>query len=77
MWNLSLPSWEFVVRALIVYGVLLVLLRITGKRRVGQIAPFDLILMLVLSNMHVKRGYLVKAGFPKLRASGAIPDSPN
>ena len=28
----------------------IVLLRITGKRQVGQLAPFDLVLLLVLSN---------------------------
>ena len=50
MWNLSLPWWEFIVRGLIVYGFLLILLRITGKRQVGQMAPFDLVLLLVLSN---------------------------
>ena len=50
MWSLSLPWWEFVLRALIVYGVLIVLLRLTGKRQVGQLAPFDLVLLLVLSN---------------------------
>ena len=50
MWNLSLPWWEFVVRALVVYVFLLVLLRITGKRQVGQLDPFDLVLLLVLSN---------------------------
>ena len=50
MWNLSLPWWEFVVRALIVYGFLLILLRLTGKRQIGQMSPFDLVLLLVLSN---------------------------
>jgi uncharacterized membrane protein YcaP (DUF421 family) len=50
MWNLSLPWWEFVVRALIVYGFLLLLLRLTGKRQIGQMSPFDLVLLLVLSN---------------------------
>src|SRR6266576_6883654 len=51
MWNISLPHWwEFVVRAVIVYGFLLVILRLTGKRQVGQLAPFDLLLLLVLSN---------------------------
>src|ERR1017187_2734862 len=50
MWQLSLPWWEFIVRALIVYTFLVVLLRMTGKRQVGQLAPFDLILLLVLSN---------------------------
>jgi uncharacterized membrane protein YcaP (DUF421 family) len=50
MWKLSLPWWEFIVRGLIVYMFLLVVLRITGKRQTGQLAPFDLVLLLVLSN---------------------------
>jgi len=50
MWTLSLPWWQFVVRALIIYAFLLILLRISGKRQVGQMAPFDLVLLLVLSN---------------------------
>ena len=50
MWQLSLPWWEFVVRALVVYAFLMVLLRITGRRQIGQLAPFDLVLLLVLSN---------------------------
>jgi len=51
MWAISLPHWwEFIVRAVVVYLFLLVLLRITGKRQVGQLAPFDLVLLLVLSN---------------------------
>lgn len=50
MWNISVPWWELVTRGLIVYVFLLALLRITGKRQVGQLAPFDLVLLLVLSN---------------------------
>jgi uncharacterized membrane protein YcaP (DUF421 family) len=50
MWNLSLPWWEFIARAIVVYIFLLVVLRLTGKRQVGQLAPFDLVLLLVLSN---------------------------
>jgi len=50
MWTLSVAWWELIVRAVIVYGLLLLLLRITGKRQVGQLAPFDLVLLLVLSN---------------------------
>jgi uncharacterized membrane protein YcaP (DUF421 family) len=50
MWNLSVPVWELIVRSVIVYGFLLILLRVTGKRQVGQLAPFDLVLLLVLSN---------------------------
>jgi uncharacterized membrane protein YcaP (DUF421 family) len=50
MLNMSIPWWELIVRSLVVYAFLLVILRITGKRQVGQLAPFDLVLLLVLSN---------------------------
>jgi uncharacterized membrane protein YcaP (DUF421 family) len=50
MWKLSLPWWEFIARAIVVYIFLLAILRLTGKRQVGQLAPFDLVLLLVLSN---------------------------
>lgn len=50
MWAMSLKWWEFVVRALLVYGFLIAILRLTGKRQIGQLAPFDLVLLLVLSN---------------------------
>lgn len=51
MWELGVPSWwHLVVRAVIVYFFLVGLLRLTGRRQVGQLAPFDLVLLLVLSN---------------------------
>src|SRR5207247_3481558 len=50
MWIMSLRWWEFIVRALVVYGFLLIILRVSGKRQIGQLAPFDLVLLLVLSN---------------------------
>jgi uncharacterized membrane protein YcaP (DUF421 family) len=50
MWKASLPWWEFIIRGLIIYVFMVVILRITGKRQIGQLAPFDLILLLVLSN---------------------------
>ena len=50
MFTLAIPWFEFVVRGVVVYVFLLVMLRITGRRQVGQLAPFDLVLLLVLSN---------------------------
>jgi uncharacterized membrane protein YcaP (DUF421 family) len=50
MWNLSLHWWEFILRGIIVYFFLILLLRGTGKRQIGQMSPFDLVLLLVLSN---------------------------
>jgi len=50
MWKIAIPIWELVARGVIVYVFLIALLRLTGKRQVGQLAPFDLVLLLVLSN---------------------------
>jgi uncharacterized membrane protein YcaP (DUF421 family) len=51
MWSIELPCWyDFLIRATVVYIFLLVILRLTGKRQVGQLAPFDLVLLLILSN---------------------------
>src|SRR3954470_19390010 len=49
MFDLSIPWWEFIVRAGTVYLVLLVMVRLTGKRTVGQFTPFDLVVVLLLS----------------------------
>jgi uncharacterized membrane protein YcaP (DUF421 family) len=50
IWQPAVPWLELVLRALVVYVFLIVALRLTGKRQVGQLAPFDLVLLLVLSN---------------------------
>jgi uncharacterized membrane protein YcaP (DUF421 family) len=48
------PGWlvlqQIVVRSAVVYGFLLIVIRLMGKRQIGQLAPFDLVLLLVLSN---------------------------
>lgn len=50
MWEMNVPWWELVLRGVVVYVFLLVFLRLTGKRQTGQYAPFDLVLLLILSN---------------------------
>jgi uncharacterized membrane protein YcaP (DUF421 family) len=50
MWIATVALGEIFLRSLIVYFFLILLLRLTGKRQVGQLAPFDLVLLLVLSN---------------------------
>jgi uncharacterized membrane protein YcaP (DUF421 family) len=49
MFDMSLPWWEFILRGVIVYCVLLVLVRVSGKRTVGQFTPFDLLVVMLLS----------------------------
>lgn len=48
LFGTSMPWWEFILRATLVYLVVLLLVRITGKRTVGQFTPFDLILVVLL-----------------------------
>lgn len=49
MFDMQLPWWEFVVRAGVVYLALLAMVRLSGKRTVGQFTPFDLVVVLLLS----------------------------
>ena len=50
MFNLSVPLWEIALRAVVVYAFLLLLLRVGGRRQIGQLSPFDFVLVLVVSN---------------------------
>lgn len=50
MFKLGTPALELVVRATLVYVVVLVGLRVAGKREVGQFTPFDLVLVLLIAN---------------------------
>ena len=49
MLDMHLPWWEFVLRAGVVYLFLLTLVRLSGKRTVGQFTPFDLVVVVLLS----------------------------
>ena len=42
MFELAMPWWEFVLRACIVYFILLAMIRASGKRTMGQFTPFDM-----------------------------------
>src|SRR5512143_110006 len=54
MWNdifvLGVPLLEKIVRPIVVYLALVILLRIFGKRELAQLNPFDLVVLLSLSN---------------------------
>ena len=50
MFVLGLPILEKVLRPIIVYVFLIVGLRLSGKRELAQLNPFDLIVLLTLSN---------------------------
>jgi uncharacterized membrane protein YcaP (DUF421 family) len=50
MFQLPLPILEKLLRPIVVYLVLVLLLRLFGKRELAQLNPFDLVVLLSLSN---------------------------
>jgi uncharacterized membrane protein YcaP (DUF421 family) len=50
MFHLGLPIVEKVLRPIIVYVFLVLSLRLAGKRELAQLNPFDLVVLLTLSN---------------------------
>ena len=50
MWLFNNTLLEIILRSAIIYVVVLIGLRLTGKREVGQMTPFDLVLLLLIAN---------------------------
>jgi uncharacterized membrane protein YcaP (DUF421 family) len=50
MFALGLPILEKIIRPIIVYFTLIIGLRLAGKRELAQLNPFDLVVLLTLSN---------------------------
>ena len=50
MFFLGLPIAEKIIRPVIVYAFLIVGLRLAGKRELAQLNPFDLVVLLTISN---------------------------
>ncbi len=50
LFHLSAPWWHFVLRAVAIYVMVMLLMRLSGKRAVGQFTPFDLVLLILIGN---------------------------
>jgi len=50
LFHLAIPWWELVIRSVGIYIVLLIGLRVFGKREVGQFTLFDLVFVLLVAN---------------------------
>jgi len=50
MFALAAPAWDIILRTALIYLALLIGLRIAGKREIGQMTVFDLVVLLLLSN---------------------------
>lgn len=88
MFSLDVNGWSIVGRTLIVYGALLVALRFAGKRELGQMTPFDLVVILLVANAVqnamvgsdtsvtgglIAAGILISANFAVARARERLP----
>ena len=51
MFTLGVPVWERIARAILVYFFVVIALRLAGKREIGALNPFDLVVLLFLSNI--------------------------
>jgi uncharacterized membrane protein YcaP (DUF421 family) len=49
MFHPDVNVWEVVLRVLVVYAGLFILIRLTGKKELGQLAPMDFLAMLMVS----------------------------
>jgi uncharacterized membrane protein YcaP (DUF421 family) len=50
LFQLSAPWWTFVLRGVVIYLMVMAMMRVSGKRAVGQFTPFDLILLILIGN---------------------------
>jgi uncharacterized membrane protein YcaP (DUF421 family) len=50
VFDLSIPLWEIVLRTAVVYVSVLTLLRLAGKRELGQMTAADLVVILIIAN---------------------------
>jgi uncharacterized membrane protein YcaP (DUF421 family) len=50
MFHLGTPLWQITVRSVLVYAGVLLVLRLAGKRELGQMTVFDLVLILLIAN---------------------------
>jgi len=50
MFVLAVPILEKIIRPIIIYAFLVISLRLSGKRELVQLNPFDLVVLLTLSN---------------------------
>jgi uncharacterized membrane protein YcaP (DUF421 family) len=50
LWRPETALWALVVRAVVVYVFMGIALRVAGRRELGQMTTFDLVLLLVLAN---------------------------
>jgi uncharacterized membrane protein YcaP (DUF421 family) len=50
LYTLTVPVWNLILRAVVVYLSVLIILRIAGKRQLAQMSPTEFVAILLISN---------------------------
>jgi uncharacterized membrane protein YcaP (DUF421 family) len=50
VFHLAIPAWDIALRSLVVFAAFVVVLRVAGKRELGQFTLTDLVLILLVAN---------------------------
>jgi uncharacterized membrane protein YcaP (DUF421 family) len=50
MFTFGTPAWTILIRTVLIYLTILIGLRLTGKREIGQMTVFDLVVLLLIAN---------------------------
>ena len=49
MFDMTVSWWELAVRGALVYIAVLIMVRLSGKRTIGEFSPFDVIVLLLVA----------------------------
>ncbi len=49
MFEMTLPLWQLPLRAALVYVAVLTMIRLSGKRTIGEFSPFDVVVLLLIA----------------------------
>ncbi len=52
-WRVCRVAWTIFIRTVIIYFIILIIMRILGKREVGQLSTFDLVVSIMIAEMSV------------------------
>lgn len=61
LWLPEVSIWEKILRSAVVYLFLLLAFRLAGKRQIGQLTPFDLVVLLIIANVVQNAGPITRS----------------
>lgn len=76
MWQMTSPWYEPVIRSFVVYFFIFLVVRIIGKKKLGEFAPFEVILLLIMGvsvqNAVVGSDHSITAGIICIAVLGGL-----